>query len=81
MDIDKLSDPNFIKRLREKSESAWIELFENVSPKLSYVIRNKLISGNYSKLLDVNRTIEDMIQITFRKAYEKIHQCDLQWLR
>lgn len=85
MDISKLPDSSFIKRLREKSESAWIELFETVGPKLSYIIRSKL--RNYSKLLDVGHTVEDVIQTTFRKAYEKIHQCDLEkgallpWLR
>lgn len=87
MDIGKLSDPSFIKRLREKSEDDWIKLFETVGPKLGKAISNMLITNGYNRWLDVECIVEDIIHTTFTNAYEKIHQCDLQkgallpWLR
>ena len=87
MDIGKLCDPSFIRRLREKKEDAWTELFEGVGPKLSKTIRGMLINNSFNRFLDVDCTVEDIIHTTFFKAYEKIHQYDLQkgallpWLR
>lgn len=87
MDIGKLSDSNFTKRLRGKNEDDWIELFETVGPMLGKAISKMLIINGYNRWLDVERTVEDIIHTTFANAFEKIHQFDLKkgallpWLR